>query len=195
MAENLTPADVEQYTKGQLLASDPETQRMLDEALGRARKFCGWHVSPVQSDTIKVRGTGYEYMILPTQMITEITSITEIDQDGNTTVLDVNDFDVFTDESWAIYRRKCQAFSCYKTYQITFSHGYAAADAADFRGAVLQLIDTMSQSVGTGANGPLSEFTVDDVTMKWNGVRDVDQVAANPLDESVLYQYKILAVA
>lgn len=195
MAENLTPADIEQYTNGQLLASDPETQRMLDEALARARSFCGWHVSPVQSSTITVRGSGYEYMILRTQKITAITSVTEIDQDGVSTVLDVNDFEVFTDESWAIYRRKCQPFNCRMTYQIVFSHGYTAAEAADFRGAVLQLIDSMAQSIGTGASGPLSEFQVDDVKLAWANNRTAGDVASNPMNESPLYQYKLLAVA
>ena len=195
MAENLTPADVEQYTKGQLGAWDPETQRMLDEALGRARSFCGWHVSPVQSSTIKVRGSGYGYMILRTQKITSITSVTEIDQDGVSTVLDVNDFEVFTDESWAVYRRRCRPFDCRKTYQIVFSHGYSAAEAADFRGAVLQLIDAMAQSLGTGGGGPLSEFQVDDVKLAWANSRLPGSVVSNPMNDSPMYQYKIMAVA
>jgi hypothetical protein len=50
MAEELTPADVEAYTQGRLSASDPETLRALNAALTRARRYCGWHVSPVRQD-------------------------------------------------------------------------------------------------------------------------------------------------
>lgn len=193
MPDVVTPADAAAYTNDRLVATDPETIRAVAAALARVRTFCGWHVSPVQSNTVTLRGSGHEWMILPTLNIVSITSVTEIDHDGNQTVIDPATIDVYSDELFAIYRH-CH-FNCRSKYVITFTHGFASAE--DFRAAVLQLIDTASLSVGEGGSGELSELQVDDVTMDWSGSgsRLAGAVANNPLNESVLYQYRILAVA
>ena len=43
----------------------------------------------------------------------------------------------------------------------------------------------------------MSEHTVDDVTLRWNGLTDrmIGSIAKEPLDESVLYQYRLLPFA
>lgn len=188
MAEDLTPADVEQYTKGRLLASDPNTQRMLDAALDRARRFCGWHVTPVKTETITLPGSGFDFIVLPTLKVVSIDSITE---DGAT--IDQADVEMFTGEPGILYKKRCRRWC--GTVEITYSHGYTATEAAAFREAVLQLIDITSLSIGTGASGPLTDIEVDDVHYQWaTGADHSYGIAKNPMDESPFYQYRILSI-
>ncbi|WPH57638.1 hypothetical protein [Mycobacterium phage WXIN] len=187
MAEDLTPADVEAYTQGRLLASDPETARLLAASLDRVRRFCGWHVSPVQSNTESLDGEGWPYFVLPTRKVVDIVSITE---DGN--AVDLTTVRQKTDEPGVIYKR--DAYWCGEI-EIEYTHGYTADEAAAFRDEVLALIERTEMQQGTGAAGPLTGIEVDDVNMRWSGVMDRSWgIAKNPLNESVLYKYRILPV-
>jgi hypothetical protein len=77
MAE-LTPADVETYTAGRLSAADPLTQLRLDAALAAARRYCGWHVTPViEDDDILMDGPAGALLNLPTLRLVELTAMTE----------------------------------------------------------------------------------------------------------------------
>lgn len=206
MSEDLTPTDVASYTDDRLDATSPKTQLLLDIALDRARKFCGWHVSPVQTDTVTLRGSGESWICLPTLKIDELVSVVAVEWvngvETNVTK-DLSGFQILSDEPSVIYRKRHSEghyephWHEHTTYIITFSHGYAAADAAAFRGAVLEYIDASSMSIGTGGTGPLSEFQVDDVIMKWasSGDRGEGNIANNPLVASALYQYRLLAFA
>ena len=187
MAEDLTPQDVEDYTQGRLLASDPETARMLAAALDRVRKFCGWHVSPVQVATATVRANGWhDFIVLRTLKVVDIADITE---DG--VAVDLSTIEQFTDEPGVLYKQHCARWC--GTVTVNFTHGYTADEAAAFRDEVLGLIDRSSLNIGTGASGPLTEIHVDDVSYRWSGVTDrIAGIAKNPLDESVLYQYRLL---
>lgn len=194
--DDLTPASVELYTEGRLLASDPRTQQLLDMGLGRARRFCGWHVTPVISATATMRGNCEEWIALHTLKIVTVTSITEV-CDGVETVIDVNDVEILSDEPSSIYWKTHRHWHPHRTYIITFSHGYTANEAAAFQEAVLSWIDTTATSIGMGGSGPLTEFRVDDVDMKWGGGGDrlPGSLPLNPLSSGSLYQYKILPVA
>jgi hypothetical protein len=68
------------------------------------------------------------------------------------------------------------------------THGYTAAEAEDFRGAVLAMVDQASLAVGTGASGSVVSKTVDDVSLSWSGA-----VAAAPIDKAALDAYRLLA--
>jgi hypothetical protein len=205
-SEELTPADVESYTDGRLAADNPKTQLLLDIALDKARKFCGWHVSPVITSTVTLHGSGESWITLPTLQIDEIVSVVAVEWvngvETNVTK-DLSGFEILSEEPSVIYRKRDSA-GCHvphwhehTTYIITFSHGFAAADAGAFRGAVLEYIDAASMSIGTGGVGPLSQFQVDDVIMKWAsaGNRSEGDIANNPLVASALYQYRLLAFA
>jgi hypothetical protein len=72
---------------------------------------------------------------------------------------------------------------------VTFTHGYAAADAEDFRSAVLALVDRAAmaaegENVGEGA---LVEKEVDDVRYKW-----ASKVNTVSIDSSALQSFRIL---
>jgi hypothetical protein len=47
--DELTPYDLQTYTQGRLVASDPNVQVALDFALEKVRNHCHWTVSPVET--------------------------------------------------------------------------------------------------------------------------------------------------
>lgn len=186
MAEELTAADVEAYTNGRLLASDPETQRALDAALARIRRYCGWHVSPVRTDTVILDGPGCSVLELPTLHIVSIDEVHEYDNEVDlTTITQIREA-----PGW-IAKKSCAHWVCgYSAIEVEFTHGYSALEAADFREAVLALIDRASQSVGeAGGGAQLVEKEVDDVRYRWS-----DKVTSLTLDESAVSQFRILPV-
>jgi hypothetical protein len=55
----LSPIDLESYTKGRLARNDYETKRVLSAAQGMVRNYCRWHVSPVRvNETLTLSGPG-----------------------------------------------------------------------------------------------------------------------------------------
>lgn len=200
MSESLTPGDVQQATQGRLLQSDPETQRILDATLAKARRFCGWHVSPVRQDTVILDYPTRNTLILPTL---KVVSLDAISVDG--VAVDLNNVRRSREAPGVIGTKDGRPWGTYLpcadpgygAISVTFTHGFTAAEAADFRDAVLRAIDTASMQVGAGGDGPLEEIKVDDVSYRWPRTgpdRVINSIARNPLDTSTLYQYRILAI-
>lgn len=186
--EDLTVVDVENYTKGRLSRDDPETQRALDAALARVRNYCGWHVSPVKTETMIKDGTNDRWLFLPTQKIVEITSVTECG-----TALDLTTVKQSADAMGILVKTCGHWRHGFSNIEIELSHGYTAAEAADFREAVLSLIDQASFTIGEGRNGPLLSKRVDDVELTWSGLpRAIDDT---PMNKSMLAPYRILGIA
>lgn len=203
MAEDLTPADVESYTNGRLLASDAEVQRALNAALARIRRYCGWHVSPVRTETLTVDGpdepdghwghygryghygSGSQYLVLKTMHIVNLISITEHDEPT-----DLANVKKSADAPGILYKKRCPWACGFSAIEVELEHGYTAAEAEDFREAVLALVDRASQSVGdAGGGAQLVEKEVDDVRYRWS-----DKVISLTLDESAVGQFRILPI-
>jgi hypothetical protein len=68
---------VEAFTAGRLHRDDPETQRQIDVALGTARRYCGWHVTPSIEETVILDGPGGPTLVLPTLHVGVISEIVE----------------------------------------------------------------------------------------------------------------------
>ena len=69
---------VESYTQGRLNRDDAETARQLAAALAAARRYCGWHVTPVATnESITLDGPGGRTLMLPTLQLGTLTSISE----------------------------------------------------------------------------------------------------------------------
>jgi hypothetical protein len=168
----LTAADVDLYTGGRLLASDPEVQRTLNAALVIARREVGWYVSPVIEETVVLDGPGSRILNLPTRRLLTLTSVEE---DGTALTL--------TDLTWAaggppgllerpvsVRKRSRGWWSCdYQAIEVVMTHGYTEDEAADWRQAILQMVDQMSV-VNTSGRGDadLVSKRVDDVTYSWS---------------------------
>jgi hypothetical protein len=187
MPEALVPGDVEQYTAGRLSQSDPETVRFLDAALTRVRRYCGWHVSPVRTETIIIDGSGTSLLVLPTLKIVELISVTEDDVALDPAIdvkISAAAGGVIAKTQW---RRWCPGFS---NIEVELSHGYTAAEAGDFREAVLSLIDDATMQVGTGRTGPLVGKRVDDVEYSWAG-KFAQTIEQSILDTSILSKFRL----
>lgn len=185
MAEDLTPADVEAYTNGRLLASDPETLRGLTAALTRVRHVCGWHVSPVRADTVIFDGPGNAFIQLPTLRIVSIDAVTE-----NGEATDVAEVAEVREGPGIIAKTKSRWAYGFSAIEVDFTHGYPAVEAEDFREAVLSLVDRASLSVGVeGGGAQLVEKEVDDVRYRWS-----DNVVHTTLDEAAVSQFRILPI-
>ena len=188
MPEELLPFDAEQYTKGRLSQTDPDVVRALNSAKSRVRRYCGWHVSPVRAETITLDGNGGQYLFLPTLKVVTLTSVT---LDGET--LDLTDDVKQSAEMPGVLVRPYSFWHCgYGNIEVTLSHGFTAAEAEDWREAVLSLVDQASMSAGTGRAGPIISKRVDDVHVSWSGLPN--EVENAPLDKRALATYRLLTI-
>ncbi len=158
----LTAADVASFTGGRLPANDA-TAELLNAALAAARRYCGWHVSPVMEQTVTLDGPGGRVLSLPTL---NLVSVAEIDDDGE--VLTAADLRVARVGSV----RKVSGGSWSQdlgSVTVKFTHGYTEAEAADWRRAVLLIVDSMSRDSGSSDRDDprMSSKRVDDVEYHW----------------------------
>lgn len=125
---------VETFTHGRLNRDDSETQRQLNAALGAARRYCGWHVTPVATnETITLDGPGERILVLPTLALGSVSSIAE---DGATVDL----ADVRTSARGLIVKNNGALWTDkLGGIQVTLTHGYS--EASDFESVVLSVID------------------------------------------------------
>jgi len=200
MPEDLVPGDVEQYTRGALLQTDPETVRALNAALARVRRYCGWHVSPVRTETVTMDRPpcNSQFLILPTLKIVNPSTIS-ITVDG--VAVDPANIRASSDAPGVLSLRNLDPWGGYRwdsgfgLVEVTFTHGFTAIEAEDFRGAVLDLIYKAQQAISSGGAGPLVEKEVDDVRYKWASVSAAVESTTTPLDKSILDKYRILPIA
>jgi len=169
MAEALTPADVSAYA-GRLDANDPEVARALSAALARARRYCHWHVYPVKTETFTLDGDGSERISIPTLNVVVVLAVTV-----NGESVDVSEIQRPAHSPW-VFIRNARWPRGYRNVTITVSHGYTAAEAPDFREAVLRMVDASFAIAENEGRGALISRQVDDATDKWsaNGGMDSD---------------------
>ncbi|QFP97086.1 head-to-tail adaptor [Mycobacterium phage Krili] len=171
MAE-LSEADVESFTRGRLLASDGETKKMLDAALLTARRYCGWKVTPVVTDDVMVLdGPDSRILNLPTR---KLVTLSELFERGNPVDLSKVRWSAggppgSSSRPIAVRKRNGGWWTGeYQGIEVKMTHGYTEAEAADWRLAVLSMVDQMSQTLASG-RGELDLLSkkVDDVTYRW----------------------------
>lgn len=112
-------ADLDAYQSG-----DP--QAVIDQATALVRAYCGWHVSPVATETITVDSDGGRVLLLPSLHVTGITSVTV---DGVEQ----------TDYSWseAGYVTGCYWPVGPRSVVVTLTHGFA--DVPDVKSIILAI--------------------------------------------------------
>lgn len=171
MAE-LSVVDVEDFTSARLGSDDPEVQRMLDAALVTARRYCGWAVTPViVDDAVTLDGPGSRILMLPTRKLVALTSISE-----NGTPLDLSSVSATpgglpgSTSRPAAVRKASGGWwgNRYQSIDVVMTHGYLESEAADWRYAVLSMVDELGQMHLSGSSSPdLVSKKVDDVTYHW----------------------------
>lgn len=161
----LTPADVQTFTRGRLSATDPVVQDILDAALVRARNYVEWHVSPVlENVAITLDGPGGRQLFLPTKRIVSLTSIVE-----NGTAVSPSGYVISADIANMVYRKNGCWTREYAGIVVTCTHGFDEDEAADWRRAIMLMVDRMSREQQTGARSDddLVIKKVDDVQYQW----------------------------
>lgn len=173
MAE-LTAADVEEFTGGRLADDSGSglTTDMLNAALAAARRAVGWHVSPVRvADEVIIDGPDSRILYLPTRKLNELVSV---DEDGTT-------IDPATKLRWsaggppgalnrpvAVRKRSDGWWNChYQSITVVMDHGYTEAEAADWRYAVLSMVNQMAMVTSGVSEDMLIRKRVDDVTLAY----------------------------
>lgn len=168
----LSVTDVEDFTNGRLLASDDNVQLMLDAALATARRCCGWPVNPVQtSASVTLDGPDSRILWLPTRKLNTLTSVTE---DGTSLTLSNLSWSAggppgVLERPVAVRKKGGGWWSAeYQAVVVVMTHGYTDTEAADWRYAVLSMIDQMASYTVTGrSDADLVSKKVDDVTYSW----------------------------
>lgn len=136
-------------------------QGAIDTVLAAARRYCGWHVSPVKADdVIDMDGPGGRVLSLPTLNLLAVASVTEHGVAVSPTQLDRS-------------RRKgtlTKPFGCWTSRDgaivATVSHGFTEDEAKDWRRAVITMVDKWSQ-VSSRDGGDMKRKRVDDVEYEW----------------------------
>jgi hypothetical protein len=185
MEPELTPTDVATYTNGQLSATDPETQTMLNAALAAARNDMRWGVAPVSmGEVITLNGRGGCKLWLPTKNVVQIHSITSdgvsIDPvAGITRDADIPNRLILNTGTWS-----CK----YSGITVTWDHGFTNAQAADWRNAILALVTNIAQiSVLGRSDAELESKDIDDIGYRWAATRALGSV------EPTLSKYRLLS--
>lgn len=169
MAE-LSASDVYEFTGGRLADDDGDgtTTDMLKAALTAARRECGWHVCPVKTETVIIDGPDSRILNLPTRKLNAVASVEE---DGVS--LNVSNLRWSAGGPPGLLSRPCSMRKVgrgwwtpeYQGVEITMTHGYTEAEAADWRHAVLSMVDQIGMVLTGGiSQDMLVRKTVDDVT-------------------------------
>lgn len=173
--------DVVQFTGGRLADTD-ETQRLLDTALVHARRYCGWHVSPVVESVMVMDGSGGTELFPPTRKIVELTEVIndgvalEVGGSGSGAATPV--VVVPAAAPWKLVLTTGTWSTEYSGIELTLTHGYTEIEAQDWRQAVLSMVDQMGSSSGR-SDSDLIGKQVDDVIYRWS-----------PLAQEALYAVK-----
>lgn len=159
MAE-LAPADLPAAVRARF-ADDEAAQAAIDEVLVAARRYCGWHVSPVQTgEQFELDGPGGRVLSLPTLSLNAVTAVTELGVAVDVTTLDRSRRAGTLTKQFGQWTCRDGAITA------TVTHGYTEAEAADWRRAVIATVDARSQASLRDDSG-LKVKKVDDVQYEW----------------------------
>ena len=149
-------------------------QAAIDAALVAVRRFCGWHVSPARADDeLELDGPGGRVLSLPTLNLVSVTSVTEDGVSVDVSKLDRSRRKGTLTKRWGWWTSRDGAIVA------TISHGFTETEAADWRAAILGLVDTWSQPADRDT-ADLKRKKVDDVEAEWfeGAISTSDELAA-----------------
>lgn len=149
----LSTTDVEQYTADRLHRDELETIRLLAAGLAAARRFCGWHVTPVRTDTgVTLDGPGGRLLALPTLRLV-VDDDFAIVEEGVAVVTS----DLWVSRRGLVQKKSGAAWTTrFGSITVTMTHGFD--DAADFNSAVLSWIDRSSLAPAGGRANVIGPF-------------------------------------
>jgi hypothetical protein len=148
--------------------STSAAQAAINAVLAAARRYCRWYVSPVKTgDVVTLDGPVGCVLDLPTRKLSALTSVVEAG-----TTLDVTKLDWSADGPHGAPVRKqsgARWSSRYRSIVVTMTHGFTEAEAADWRKAIIDMVNTVSYSyvAASASDDALKRKRVDDVEYEW----------------------------
>lgn len=112
----VTPDDVEELDPFEVAAVAPRVSAAI-------RRFAGWHIAPVLTETLTVDGPGGRLLTLPTMRVVDLTAMTV---DGEAVLVD--------DYEWSARGqvRYASLFpATWRAVTVTLEHGYPLEDVED----------------------------------------------------------------
>lgn len=159
MAE-LGPGDLPESVRARF-DDDTKAQAAIDAVLVAARRYCGWHVSPVRADElIELDGPGGRVLSLPTLALNSVASVTELGTAVDVTTLDRSRRKGTLTKQFGRWTARDGAITA------TVTHGYTEVEAADWRRGIISVVDARSQPLLRDDSG-LKRKHVDDVEYEW----------------------------
>lgn len=163
MAE-LAPSDLPTAVRARF-DDDDAAQEAINAALAAARRYCGWHVSPVQTDQefTDIDGPGGHVLSLPTLNLISVSVVTELGRPVDVSRLDRSR------RKGTLTKPFGQWWTCRDgAISATITHGYTEDEAADWRSAIITVVDERSKAAASKRDDPrLSSKKVDDVEYAW----------------------------
>lgn len=161
MAE-LAPDDLPSSTRARF-TDDAAAQVAINAALAASRRYCGWWVSPVQTGVVMdVDGPGGRVLSLPTLNLIAVTELVDDDVTVDVSTLRVSR------RKGVVSKKSGHWSSHYGAITATVTHGLAEAEAADWRQAVIRLVDIASKDTTSQRDGlDMKRKRVDDVDYEW----------------------------
>lgn len=142
-------------------AESADAQKAIDAALVAARRYCGWHVSPVrEGEVLELDGPGGRVLSLPTLKLISVESVTEHGQTVPVSRLDKSSRKGTLTKPYGHWSCRDGAITA------VITHGFTEAEAGDWRDAVVSLVDSWSEPP-TRDSGDLKRKKVDDVEYEW----------------------------
>lgn len=188
----LDAAAVTSYTGGRLSGDDATL--WLNVALAAARRWCGWHVTPIVEDDEQVLdGTGSTMLLLPTLRLVTLTSIIENGRDIDLATVECSPRGMVRKISHlshhGYYGRHEHRFNGGWTSKlggitVKMTHGFDADAVPDFESAVLSIADRSSQAPDGGKPIAVGPF-------RWPEDKPVDGSAFTLAELSILEQYRL----
>lgn len=141
--------------------STEAAQAAIDAVLVAARRYCEWYVSPVRTDDeLTLDGPGGRVLDLPTGKLNALTGVVEAGTDLDVAKLDWS-------QNGSVRKQSGVRWSCrYRSIVATIDHGYTETEAADWRKAIVDMVNAVSYTMATSAEA-LKRKKVDDVEYEW----------------------------
>lgn len=123
-----------EYTKGAISINDPRVEGALAGASAAIRRYCGWHVAPVVTETLTLDGPGGRVLSLPTLNVSAVGPVVE----DTTSLTDSTDYRWSADGS--VKRKSGYWSDDYRILTVTLTHGYFLQDVPDVVRVILAVV-------------------------------------------------------
>lgn len=130
---------------------------LIEQATALIRRYCGWHITPEVTETVRLDGSGSAVQMLPSLHVTSVAAVT---YDG--AVLTPADY-TWAEVGYLTFLRNGPYFSEHCGYptgviEVTFTHGYA--EAPDVAKIIMDIVThdrPERRGVTSKTAGPFSE--------------------------------------